>query len=219
MHLVQHALIIGVAVDGGHETTLDTDGIVHHLGDGGETVGGAAGVGDDQIVRGQTVLIHAEHDGLADILGWRRDQHALGTGIQMRLGGFMALEEARALQHDVDAHVLVRQFAGIALAGHGDGFAVHLDAVIGGRHIATETAMGGVILKQKRIGLGIGQIVDRHQIQPAIGPLQNGARHQAADTPETVDRYFDCHGDNLLMNDRPPSAANGLGQYLKAAPH
>ena len=47
---VQRRLVAGVGVDRRHEAPLDADRLVQHLGDGGEAIGGAGGVGDDEIV-------------------------------------------------------------------------------------------------------------------------------------------------------------------------
>ncbi len=47
--LVRHGparLVIGVGVNGGHQARFDAEGLVQDLGDRGQAVGGAAGVGD-----------------------------------------------------------------------------------------------------------------------------------------------------------------------------
>src|SRR5207253_10232979 len=61
---VEDALVVGVGVDGGHQAAPDAERLVQHLGDGGEAVGGARGVGDDG-VPGRVVgaVVHAHADG------------------------------------------------------------------------------------------------------------------------------------------------------------
>src|SRR3546814_20818428 len=49
-------------------------------------------------------------------------------------------------------------------------------------------AVDAVALEQQGIGLGVAQVVDAHQFQIMVGPRQDRARHQTADTAETVDR-------------------------------
>ena len=45
---VLQVLVLGVGVDRGHQTLLDADQVVEHLGHRGQAVGGARGVGDDR---------------------------------------------------------------------------------------------------------------------------------------------------------------------------
>src|SRR3546814_8385037 len=59
--------------------------------------------------------------------------------------------------------------------------------------------MDAVALEQQRVRLGIGQVVDRDQFQPAVGAFEDGARHEATDASETVDCDFHCHvGESFL---------------------
>jgi hypothetical protein len=55
-----------------------------------------------------------------------------------------------------------------------------------------------VALEQHRIRLGVGQVVDRHQLQPVIVPLQDGAGDEAADAAETIDGDFG-HAISLIF--------------------
>ena len=47
---VEDVLIVGVGVNRGHETLLDAEGVVEHLGYRRQAVGGAGGVGDDVVL-------------------------------------------------------------------------------------------------------------------------------------------------------------------------
>ena len=47
---VEDDLVVGVAVDGGHDAADDAEVIEQDLDDGREAVGGAAGVGDDVVL-------------------------------------------------------------------------------------------------------------------------------------------------------------------------
>ena len=42
--------------------------------------------------------------------------------------------------------------------------------------LAREWPMDAIALEQHGVGLGIGEIIDRDQLQPAVRPLQDGAR-------------------------------------------
>jgi hypothetical protein len=92
--------------------TLDADGLVQNLGEGRQAVGGAGRVRDDQVIGGQLVVVHAEHDGQIDLLGRSRDQHALGARRQMLAGALAVHEEAGAFQRNVDALAACGRLAG-----------------------------------------------------------------------------------------------------------
>ena len=82
------------------------------------------------------------------------------------------------------------RFAGSRLGGHMDALAVDDDVVAVGRHLAGELAVDAVVLEQPGVGLGIGEVVDADQLEPAIGTLEDGAGDQAADAAESVDGNF-----------------------------
>jgi transketolase C-terminal domain/subunit len=99
-------------------------------------------------------------------------------------------EEAGAFERDLDAIGPVRQLRRIALGGHVDALAVDDDVVALGRDLAGELAVDAVMLEQPRIGLGIGEVVDADQLEPAVRPLENRARDQTADAAEAIDCNF-----------------------------
>ena len=68
-----------------------------------------------------------------------------------------------------------------------DALAVDDDVVAVGRHLARELAVDAVVLEQPGIGLGVGEIVDADQLEPAVGPLEDRPGDQPADTAEAVD--------------------------------
>jgi hypothetical protein len=49
---VEDDLVVGVAVDGGHDAGGDAEGVVEDFDYRGEAVGGAGGVGEDVVVGG-----------------------------------------------------------------------------------------------------------------------------------------------------------------------
>jgi hypothetical protein len=46
-------------------------------------------------------------------------------------------------------------------------------------------------------GFGIGEIVNRDEIEVAIG--ERGAQQVAADSSEAIDANFDCHGSSVSL--------------------
>jgi hypothetical protein len=189
----------GGGVHGGHQAALDAPLVVDDLGDGREAVGGARCVGDDCVLGGQLVMVHAVNDGEIDFLAGSRDQHALGARIKMLLAAGAVGEEAGAFQGDVDAIGTMRQIGRIALGGHMDALAVDDQVVAVHFDGATEGSVDAVALEQQGVGFGVGQIVDRDKLKAAIRPLEDGASDVAPDTPETVDCNLSRHGNKLLL--------------------
>src|SRR5690606_4605124 len=93
-------------------------------------------------------------------------------------------------------------------------------AVAVGSHRAGEAAVRAVIGEQQRVGLGIGEIVDRDELEIVIAALEDRACHQPPDAPEPVDRYFRRHLKNscywpsfawiwgTIISAQTPKAAN-----------
>ena len=60
--------------------------------------------------------------------------------------------------------------------------------------IAIEPSVGGIVLSQVRVGLGIAQVIDGHDVEVGLPTqLVDGADHIPADTAITVDGDFDSH--------------------------
>ena len=143
-----------------------------------------------RVLGGQFVVVDAVDDGQVGALGRGRDQHALGAGVEMLLAAFAVGEEAGAFERDVDAIGLVRQLGRVALGGDLDALAVDDQIVAVGLDLAREAPVDAVALEQPGVGLGVGEVVDRDQLEPAIGPLEDRARDQPADAAEAVDCNF-----------------------------
>src|SRR5690606_25256067 len=114
--------------------------------------------------------------------------------LQVGAGLFLAGEKARAFQHDVHAQLAPGQGRGIAVGQHADLVAVddHVVAVDGDR--AGKLAMGGVETGQVGIGLGIAQVVDRHDLDVVLfTAFIVGPQNIAADAAITVDRHAYRH--------------------------
>ena len=118
VNLVEHALIVRIAVDRGHEPTFDPDRVVQDLGNRRQAIGGAAGIRNDIIVSRQRILIDPEDDRLGHAGCRRGDQHLLGARLDMGARGFIRLEKAGAFQHDIDAVGFVGKLRRIPLGGN-----------------------------------------------------------------------------------------------------
>ena len=96
-------------------------------------------------------------------------------------------EETGAFERDLDAIGLVRQLRRVLLGGHLDTLAIDDDRIAIGLHLARELAVNAVVLEQPGVGLGVGEVVDADQLEPAVGPLEDRPGDQPADPAEAVD--------------------------------
>ncbi len=96
-------------------------------------------------------------------------------------------EEAGAFERDLDPEGLVRQVRRVAFGRDLDPLAVDDHHVALGADFAGPFAVDAVALEQQGIGGCVGQIVDRHQLEPVIVAAQDGARDEPADATETID--------------------------------
>ena len=86
------------------------------LGDGREAVRGARAARDDRVLRRVVGLgVDAEDDRRVLALRRRADDDLLRAGREVRAGLLLVGEEARALEHDVDAEVLPRELRRVLL--------------------------------------------------------------------------------------------------------
>jgi len=78
-----HGLLGGSGgVDGGHQALGDLEVVVDHLGERGETVGGAGGVGDNLHAALVLLVVHSHHEHWGVRRG-SRDDHLLGSTVEM----------------------------------------------------------------------------------------------------------------------------------------
>ena len=79
VHIGQ-TLVVGVGVDGGHQTVFNADGLVQRLNQGRQAVGGARGVRNHRICGFEHLVVHAVNDGGVHIFAaWGRDDDFLGA--------------------------------------------------------------------------------------------------------------------------------------------
>ena len=108
----------------------------------------------------------------------------------MLLGTLTIREETGAFERDLDAIGGVRKLGRIAFGRHLDMLSIDDDGVALGLDVARELAVDAIVLEQPGVGLGVGEIVDADQLQPAVGPLKDRAGDQPADAAESVDGDF-----------------------------
>ena len=191
-------LIIGVRVNRSHQTLNQTQLLVQGLDERRQTIGRAGGIRDDGVGALQRLVIHAVHDGGIHVLAARRgDDHFLRPGLEMSRRLFLGRKEARALQNNVYTELSPGQFRRIALGEHTDPVAVHHHAVAIDSHGPGKLAVGRIVPRQVGVGIGVTQVIDRHDGDLASAPgLVEGAKNIAADMAVTIDGNFDGHAND-----------------------
>ena len=195
-----------------HQATDDAEVVVDNLGQGGEAVGRAAGVGDD-LLAAVAAVIHPHHEHRGLVLGGGTHHHPLGAGLNVGAGQWIRQEEARALQHGVNANGIPLQVAWIALRRDPDDLSIHHQLSVLDLDLTLETAMGGVVAKQ------IGQVIDINQVIDASN-LNAWSHHrppegQASDATKTIDANPDGQGSR--PNASPQYSACSRDVYEKTA--
>ena len=182
---------------GGHQTVGDTEVIVQHLGDGGQAVGGAAGVGDELHVGGVGVLVdaHDEHGGV--VLGGGGHHHVLGAGGDVACGLLLGQEQASGLDDVLGAHLGPRQVGRVTLCEHGDGAAIDDDGVLGAADLALELAVHRIIFQHIGQIISGAKIIDTHDLD--LGVVHAAAHDHTADAAEAIDTDFNAHKIRLPL--------------------
>ncbi len=189
-------LIVGVGVHGGHHSLADPEAVVQHLGQGSKRVGGARGVGHDDVPRVELIVVDSEDDGLVDlVLGGDGEDHPLGAGIDVLLQRCPVTEHTCRLDHDVDLEVGPGESRRIALHQH-----LHL--VLPDRHqtvldgcLFLEPAHHRVVLEQVGEDVVVGEVVDGDHVEPGVVSGDDDPEHCPADAAEAIDcdvGHFSC---------------------------
>src|ERR1019366_7617010 len=112
--VVEHLLIVGIAVDGGHRALFHAELLVDDLHHGPEAIGGATGIRDDvvlgRIVRG---IVDSQDKRDVFVLGRSRDNDLLDGTLDV-LGSVLAIgEETGGFNDDFGADAGPIEFGGI----------------------------------------------------------------------------------------------------------
>ena len=193
MGAVQNHLVTGEGVHSGHDAALDGSILVQSIGHGSQAVGGAGSSGDDLILSGQGVLVHAVNDGLQVVASRSGDDNLLGAGIDMSLALSLGGVETGALQHNVNADLAPGQILGVLLSIDLDGLAVDSDGILASLNLVSQSiaALSRVVLQQMSQHSGAGQVVDSNDLV-ALG-VEHLTESQTADTAKTINSNFNRH--------------------------
>ena len=203
-----HGLLLGGGgVDGGHEALLDAELLMHHLGQRGQTVGGAAGIGDYLHIRAVQAVVDAEHEGGCHlVLGGGRQQHLFGAALEVAGGLLGGVVGTGGLDDVLGAALMPGDHGGVRLAEHLDLMAVDHQIAALVLHRAVEVAEYGVVFQQVHhvVHVRLAEVDAADLVLLRI--LRQNPQHHTADTAEAVDTNFDGHNPfpfTLLRFRRP----------------
>jgi len=170
-------------VDGGHEALDDAKVLVDDLGERGQAVGGARGVGDD-LHGGVELGVVDTHDEHGGIVGGGGDDDELGARVEVDGSTILGGEDTGGLDNDVGTAGSPGDLLGIHLAKDGDGAAVDDELVVLALDGALEAAVGGVVLGQvDHVVDGDEGIVNGNDLN--VVPLERGTENQTTDPSES----------------------------------
>src|SRR5688500_15048978 len=113
-------------------------------------------------------MIDAVNDSQVGILAGRGYQHGLGAGLLLLLISRAVGEVAGAFKHQLDAQLAVRKVGWVALGGYADPLAIDDQILTLGGHLARIFAVDAIAGEEPGVGLGVREIVDGDELEPAI---------------------------------------------------
>jgi hypothetical protein len=192
---VSEHLVVGICVDGRHQTVDEPDFVVQRLDQRHQAVGRAGGVRNHRKRGFQRLVVDPKDDRRIDVLATGRgNDHFLRAALDVRGRLFLGREEPRAFMHDIDAEFAPRQFGRVAIGQHTYPVAIDDHRIAVDRDGARKRPMSGVMLGQMRVGLRVAKIVDRDDLDVmTLAAFVVSTQDVAADPAVAVDCDFDRH--------------------------
>ncbi len=189
---VEDDLIVGVAVDRGHDAGDDAEALVQHLDDGREAVRRAGGVRDDVVLRCVVlVFVDAEDDGDVLVGGRRGDDDFLDRSPKVGLGFGGVGEDPGRFDDDFYALRGPVELRRVAFRVDLDLFAVDRDVIFACDDVVLQVAENRVVLEQVGEGCRAGEVVHGDDVQFSVA--ESGAENIASNATKTVDANLNCH--------------------------
>eukprot|EP00438_Fugacium_kawagutii_P033621 Skav216194 [mRNA] locus=scaffold1222:49391:51023:+ [translate_table: standard] len=114
---------------GSHETTLDAPLLLQHAHSWGQAVGGAGSAGHALHGGIIGVLVHTHHNGVRVILGRGREDHLLGTSLQVALHLLSGQEDTRGFAHILCTVLTERDLSWVTGVGQSNLLAINHQGV------------------------------------------------------------------------------------------
>ena len=149
MRSILQALISGVCVDGGHQATLNAEGVVEDFRQRSQAVGGAGCVRNNMLGGGVVlVVVHAHHEGAVNVLTGGGNNNFLCASVNMRLRFGALGEEAGGFEHYVNAEILPGKVGRVALSQDFDFLAIYYQRIFLDLHLCVQTTHDRIVLEQ-----------------------------------------------------------------------
>ena len=111
-------------MNGGHQTTDDAELFMNHLGQRGQTVGSATGVGDD-VFPGIVDVVHTHDVHRCGVLGRSAHHNAACTSLDVGAGLVISEKKSSALQYIVGTDISPTNLPWIPLRSNPNWLAIH----------------------------------------------------------------------------------------------
>src|SRR5271169_159084 len=189
---IEKLLVVRVGMNGGHGAAVNAKGVLENFGDRGQAIRGARGVGNDVMFRGIVgLVVDAENERSVRALGWGGDDDFFDRAPEMLCCLGAIGEETGGFNHDIRSDAGPINFDGIFYLENLERLAFDGDRVVRMRDVVGEITENGVVLEQMREGLGVGNVVDRDELDVFV--IERGAHDVASDAAEAVDANLDGH--------------------------
>src|SRR5690606_4436789 len=184
-----------------HEALLDAESIVQNLCNRRKAVGGAGSIRQNDVLAADLVVVYAIDDRQVGTIGRSRNEDALCAALKVSGSLLLGGEDARALQHDINAKIAPGKVGRIALSKRLEGVRSHTDRIALDHNCAWETTVNAIVAQKMGIGLDRTQVVDGDDFNILATRFKDGADYVASNAAKSVDGYFNGH-------ELPPASFN-----------
>ena len=140
------------------------------------------------------VVVDAENERRVRPIRRSRNDDLLHRPAQVLLRIRAFRKQTRRFDNDIRADRSPVDLARILSLENLEALAVHGDRIVGAGHMMVQVTEDGVVLKQVREGLGIGDVVDGYELDILV--IQRRAHDVASDAAKAVDAYLDGHSSS-----------------------
>src|SRR5690606_1894792 len=145
VHGVERRLVTCISVNRRHEALLDAESIVQNLCNRRKAVGGAGSIRQNDVLAADLVMVHAIDHRQVGPISRSGDEDALRTTLKVSGSLLLGGEDARALQHNINAKIAPGKVGRIALSKRLEGVRPNTDRIALDQNFAGETTVNAVI--------------------------------------------------------------------------
>ena len=196
MGKVKNALVIGIGVNGGHQTAFDTKFFHQYFSERSQAVGGARSVGNDVVFfRIILIFIYTHNDGDVFLFSRSRDNNFFSTSFDVSSSFRTFGETTGRFNNDFYTQFTPRQFSRVSLSQYFNFFAINNDVIAINSYFVGESAMYRVIFQKMRQSFSVSQVIYSYDFNFRIG--ERYTENLATNSTKTINTYF-CHNKILL---------------------